>query len=557
MTQEQRLTATKRIDLLKGRLATATGEEKINILSELAGSYQELPPGERIAFATQAIALSEELHDQKAKATAYTHLGIAYNNVGNSDRSLDCFFKALQIMEEIDDQDGIAYSYICIGQAYFYLDTFDKALRYFQQALEIREKLGDKQDVSQVLILIGNVKAKTAQYDEAIECYSKALAMKEEAGDERGISQIYNNLANVYLAIGKMDAVLKYRLASLRIARKLGDSWEIALTTFNMAEYYLKVKQPEEALPYIRESQKLAEKLDNKGLTRDNLENMALYHELRGEYDDALKCLREHSKLTEALFAEELAEKISEMQVKYETAQLEDCDGSWLERYALWQPRWKQGTPIPPAINSECRSWPVLLLRAWAFRRNELRGSAWPELFTGLPEERVEGVRLAGVIHDIGKISVPAEILNTPRPLTETEYSLVKMHPKIGHDILAGIDFSAPVADIVLQHHERMDGSGYPTGLKGDEILLEARILAVADVVEAMVSHRPYRPALGIDRALEEISKNKGTKYDPEVVDACLNRRRVRPTTFPFHRFMHPKCRTERPGPTMRIGRLD
>jgi len=520
MTQEQRLTATKRIDLLKGRLATAIGEEKINILTELAGSYQELPPGERIAFATQAIALSEELHDQKSKATAYTHLGIAYNNVGNSDRSLDCFFKALQIMEEIDDQDGIAYSYICIGQAYFYLDTFDKALRYFQQALEIREKLGDKQDVSQVLILIGNVKAKTAQYDEAIECYSKSLAMKEEAGDERGISQIYNNLANVYLAIGKMDAVLKYRLASLRIARKLGDSWEIALTTFNMAEYYLKVKQPEEALPYIRESQKLAEKLDNKGLTRDNLENMALYHELRGEYDDALKCLREHSKLTEALFAEELAEKISEMQVKYETAQLEDQVAektAELQRNMEKLRRILAGTIRALAATVETRD---PYTAGHQQRVSKLACAIAKGM--GLPEERVEGVRLAGVIHDIGKISVPAEILNTPRPLTETEYSLVKMHPKIGHDILAGIDFSAPVADIVLQHHERMDGSGYPTGLKGDEILLEARILAVADVVEAMVSHRPYRPALGIDRALEEISKNKGTKYDPEVVDACL-----------------------------------
>jgi len=140
----------------------------------------------------------------------------------------------------------------------------------------------------------------------------------------------------------------------------------------------------------------------------------------------------------------------------------------------------------------------------------------------GLSEEQIDGIRMAGVVHDLGKISVPAEILSKPGELTEIEFSLIKSHPQVGYDILKEIDFPWPVAQIVLQHHERMDGSGYPNGLKGEEILLEARILGVADVVEAMASHRPYRPALGIDTALEEISNNRGTLYDPEVVDACL-----------------------------------
>ena len=139
-----------------------------------------------------------------------------------------------------------------------------------------------------------------------------------------------------------------------------------------------------------------------------------------------------------------------------------------------------------------------------------------------LSEEQIEGIRMAGVIHDLGKISVPGEILNKPGPLNEIEYSMVKFHTQVSYDILKDIEFSCPVAQIVLQHHERMDGSGYPQGIKGEEILPEARILACADVVEAMSSNRPYRPALGIDKALEEISKNRGTLYDPDVVDACL-----------------------------------
>jgi len=139
-----------------------------------------------------------------------------------------------------------------------------------------------------------------------------------------------------------------------------------------------------------------------------------------------------------------------------------------------------------------------------------------------LPEEQVEGVHLAGVVHDIGKIRVPAEILSKPGKLSVLEFGIIKEHSQSGYEILKNIDFPWPIAKIVLQHHERMDGSGYPQGLKGDQILLEARILAVADVVEAITSHRPYRPGLGLEVALEEITHSRGILYDPQVVDACL-----------------------------------
>jgi len=140
----------------------------------------------------------------------------------------------------------------------------------------------------------------------------------------------------------------------------------------------------------------------------------------------------------------------------------------------------------------------------------------------GLSEDRIGGLRVAGLLHDIGKTSVPAEILTKPTVLTEFEFGVIKGHVRVAYDILSEIDFPWPVAEIVLQHHERLDGSGYPQGLKDDEILLEARILAVADVVEAMSSHRPYRPARSLAEVLEELERGKGTLYDPEVVEACL-----------------------------------
>ena len=140
----------------------------------------------------------------------------------------------------------------------------------------------------------------------------------------------------------------------------------------------------------------------------------------------------------------------------------------------------------------------------------------------GLCEEEVYALRMASVIHDLGKITVPAEILSKPGQLSALEYELVKSHAQAGYDILKQVDFPWPLADIVLQHHERMDGSGYPNGLHAEDILLPARILSVADVFETIASHRPYRPALGLQPALNEIRNNSGSLYDPQVVDVCL-----------------------------------
>ena len=140
----------------------------------------------------------------------------------------------------------------------------------------------------------------------------------------------------------------------------------------------------------------------------------------------------------------------------------------------------------------------------------------------GLPEDAIKGIEVSGAIHDLGKLSVPSELLSKPTRLTEVEMKLVQSHSQSGYELLKNIDFPWPVADIVHQHHERIDGSGYPRGLSGKDVRIEARIIAVADVVEAMASHRPYREALGIEKAIEEISDNKGTKYDTGVVDSCI-----------------------------------
>jgi putative nucleotidyltransferase with HDIG domain len=151
----------------------------------------------------------------------------------------------------------------------------------------------------------------------------------------------------------------------------------------------------------------------------------------------------------------------------------------------------------------------------------------------GLNSERIEAIQIAGAIHDIGKLYVPAEILSKPTKLSDLEYAMIRMHSQVGYTILGKIDFPWPIADIVHQHHEAINGSGYPLGLKGRDILLEAKILSVADVVEAMSSHRPYRAALGLPAALDEITQKRGIIYDREVVDACLRLFRERGFKLP------------------------
>ncbi|MEI8172224.1 MAG: HD-GYP domain-containing protein, partial [Deltaproteobacteria bacterium] len=140
----------------------------------------------------------------------------------------------------------------------------------------------------------------------------------------------------------------------------------------------------------------------------------------------------------------------------------------------------------------------------------------------GLSEERIDLIRMGSLIHDIGKIYIPAEILTKPARLNDIEFAMMKSHPTVGYKILNKVDFIPVIVDMVYQHHERMDGSGYPLGISGDEIFLESRIIAVADTVEAMASHRPYRAALGAAAALEEIKKQRGSTFDAKVVDACL-----------------------------------
>jgi len=211
---------------------------------------------------------------------------------------------------------------------------------------------------------------------------------------------------------------------------------------------------------------------------------------------------------------EELSRANDELHGKVlETRRSEDCLQNSLERLE----RSLEGTFRAMSMTLEIRD---PYMAGHQHRVSSLAVAISQEM--NLPWEKIEGVRFAGIIHDIGKIAAPVEIMTKPCRLTKTEFQLIKDHPRIGYEMVKDIVFPWPVAHIILQHHERLDGSGYPDGLVGDAILQEARILAVADVVEAVSALRPYRPALGLERSLEEIRKGRGIRYDTRAVDACI-----------------------------------
>jgi len=213
----------------------------------------------------------------------------------------------------------------------------------------------------------------------------------------------------------------------------------------------------------------------------------------------------------------QLLEELAAVRRKLEDFQA-FADPEW-RRLEKWRQSFEQLREMLEGLLTVLAGWDSYLVEHQRRVSRLACAIAWE---MGLTPEQIEGLSIAAKLHDIGKVFISQEVLTKTGPLTAMETTLIQVHPQAGYNLLQNLDFSQPVAQIVLQHHERLDGSGYPAKLKGEEILLEARILAVPDVVEAMAYARPYRLNLGLNQALAEISENRGTLYDPLVVDVCL-----------------------------------
>ncbi len=827
------LIADSQIDSLETHLKSADQNEKVFFLNELSQAYQEISARKSIDYAHSALQISQESNNKKDIALSFTNLGSAYyhlsdfkkavefhtdalemyqqmadkigmlnvNNsigldherLGNYDKALDFFLISLKLSNEINYQHGISMGLNNLGNLYHSLNNYDKALEYFQRALEIEEDSGNKKAISTALNNIGITFADRGDYSESLIYYNKCLEIEQELGNIKGISSILNNLGIVHEKLQEYDKALVYFQRSLDLILETGNQYGIADTFINIGKLQILMDNMSDAYANISQGLKFASDISAQHLIMDGYLALSDFYKANGNSEESFRYFRLHSKIRNEIFSEEMTNKITSMQAKFEMGEREhdivqleknnqimelqaekrklylllllgslfmvtgfsliifkryknkqdnnkilqteildrmsaekrlikrlhiekvitkisarfinvsDFDTSvddtlkdigemcgasrsylflldknkdtldntheWCNENVKPQISNLQDIPVsslpwwmnklendevihiadvskmPPEAQQEkkllleqnIKSLLVLplisasnLIGFMGFD-NVTKAEEWKEeelsllkisseilgvyfekkeidtklekAYFGL-EKRVhdrtrelaeinhelqievterkrieiqlndsfiklkkaieetinafisaveirdpytaghqlrvaklsceianemnlnklqlDAIRIAAILHDIGKIYIPNEILSKPSSLTETEFSVIKNHPLAGYDILKTIDFQMPIAKIVYQHHEKLDGSGYPQGLIGNEIMLEARIVNVADVVDAMISQRPYRPSQGIDDALAEIKVNAGILYDPEVVDVCL-----------------------------------
>jgi len=533
--------------------------------------------GNALEYYKRSLAVCEEIGEKPSLARAANNIGIIYKKLSQYDMALEFYFKALDIRQEFDDGEATANTLSNIAVIYDYMREFDKALEYHQRSLAVREEIGDDYRTSASLLNIGAHYSTVEDIEKALEYYEKALAIKEKIDDRTGIAYILNNIGLAHKDRGDYDEALKNLLGSLEIKEKLGDKRGIAASSINIGEVYMKIGNYDKAESFLQQSLDYAKEIGSRALARDANHAFCDLNTLTGDFEKALEFFKSYSDIKDEIFDEETGNKIAEMQTVYETAQkekeaeiyrlknvelaeaiaqLEETERVLEEYRDRLEEKVEQrarelqeaNVSLEKEVNirvsaenalkesyerlQETMDGIVLTMVKLVETRDpytaghqqrvsKLATAIAREL--GLSDDRIACVETSAILHDIGKIYVPSEILTKPGKLTDLEFMLIKNHALTGFEILKSIRFPWPVAQIVLQHHERLDGSGYPNGLKGGDICIEALIIAVADVVEAMASHRPYRPSLGLDVALGEINGGIGNRYDGEVAKACMS----------------------------------
>jgi len=504
---------------------------------------------------TRALALAKELGNQGKIAQVLNNLGIVCWKEGKYSQSLEYLSEALKIREQVGDDEDIAQTYENIGIVYYSLGEYETALEHFGNALQLWRKLENPSRIANTLNNIGALYRETGDLQKALEYLQKSLEYKRKIGDRGTLASTLGNIGTIYAQQGDYSRGLEYLSEALELAQENRLSSLEAETYAEMAQCHYAGGEIEGAEKLALKSLELAESLGMLSESEKSAQLLSEIYAARRKYKKAWQFLKKVLQLREKIFSDRLDSAVAELKVKYET----DKRRREAEIYHLKYVELKRINEELVATKEALEKYKKHLEQLVAERTAELERSyrRLKKTFSGivatiskmlelrdpytaghqervarlsvaiarrlgLPEDKVEAIHTAAMLHDIGKIYVPSEILTKPGRLSEVEFMLIKNHSAAGYEILKSIEFPWDIATIVRQHHERLDGSGYPDGLVGDQILFEAKIIAVADVVEAISSHRPYRPALGIDVALTEIRKNAGKLYDPTVVEACV-----------------------------------
>ena len=539
--------------ILSERIGYREGEARSNndigITFAFRGKYYE-----SMEHFNTAHAIFTELDDRTGIARTHNNIGVVYSDQSRFDLALDHHLKAVRIYEEINDRNCIAHSLNCIGVVFRKRNDLKKAEYYYLKALRIREDTGDIRGLAKSYNNMGIIAKESGNLESAVDYYTKSLKLKEELNDKQGIAISFSNIGDIHMELKEYTPALEYYRKSLSLEEEIGDEKNISGNCNKIGHIMTLLDRHEEALEYFNRALRISSRIGARMYESDCYRELSDLYKAMGDYEKAFLFFKKFSSLTKEIFSDKSAETIAKLQIRYETEQKE----KEAELYYLRNVELRREINDRKLVESKLVAHERLLEERVKDRTIELqesmrklKKSVEGTIYTlsriieskdpytsghqlrvaelarmiaielGFDEDKVEAVFMISLVHDIGKISIPQEILSRPGQLSELEQEIVQTHSQIGYDILSEVEFPWPVADVILQHQELYDGSGYPNRLKGKDILIEARIIAVADVVEAMTSHRPYRSIPGLENAIEEITLNSGILYDPDVVDAC------------------------------------
>jgi len=531
-----------------------SSEEEITVLLDLAEILNTSNPDEACNLVEQALSINQGQEVLIFSARCYKIKGIAYSCRGEYEKALDYSLKALTIYENTHDDVGLSSTLNAMGIIYGKRKDYSNALKYYFRSLTIREEIRDKKGIAITTNNIANVYQDQEDSEKALEFVERSLQSFTELADDLGIATSCNNKGIILKYQGDFAAAKKQFVKAHEIFNRIDYTTGFASSCNNIGELLTNQGEFKQARLYLDQALKAAKEAESKYSEICAYENLSKLCEETGDFGRALEYYRQFSDLQREVFSEESSKNMKKLQVRFETEKKNkeaeiykfrniELQREISERIHIEKELRKHQDQLEELINDrtiELKSSYNKLERGFqgtielVSRITELRdpytsghqirvaklaSAIAGEM--GLSENRIEAVHIASLVHDIGKINVPQEILSKPGNLSDLEMRMIQIHPQTGYSILNEIDFPWSVADIVREHHEHVDGSGYPQGLKADEISIEARIICVADVIEAMSSHRPYRAVLGLKEAVREITDNEGVLYDRDVVSAC------------------------------------
>ncbi len=511
-------------------------------------------PDEACFMVEQALSVAREHEIEIDQARCYNIQGIACLNKSEYEKALDYSLKALALHEGSNDKAGLSSTLNAIGIIYGKRKDHVNALTYYFRSLAISEAIGDKRGIAKTTNNIGNIYQSQNLYEKALEFIERSLHSFTELEDDLGIASSCNNIGLILQFKGKFPEARKHFLKAYELFERLGYTTGLAASCNNLGEMLTIQGKFKQARLYLDQALTIAKETDAKYREIQVYENLANLYEETGDFRGALEYFRKFTDLSREVFSEESTRNMIQLQVEFETKKKNkeaeihkirniELQNEISERIHIEKELRKHQDQLEELINertTELKSSYNKLERGFQgtieliskitelrdpytsghqIRVAKLASAIAREM--ELSENKIEAVHIASLVHDIGKINVPQEILSKPGILSDLEMRIIQIHPQAGYSILNEIDFPWSIAEIVRQHHEHVDGSGYPQGLKADEIVIEARIICVADVIEAMSSHRPYRAVLGLKEAVREITDNEGVLYDTDVVSAC------------------------------------